>query len=114
MGGIIVKEALAIAHNGDGAYSMISTITYGVFFFAVPHRGSQHASWGRTATNIITMCGVQLNKSFLNSLESGSAYNDMLNAKFESLLESYRYFLVCETLPEVKNGIDCGIVRLVL
>lgn len=112
MGGIIVKEALATACHGDGTYAMISTITYGIVFFGVPHRGSEHATWGRIAARIIGISTGQLNESFLNSVESGSAYNEILNARFKPLLERYRFFSFCETLPEEMNGINLGIVGL--
>jgi hypothetical protein len=94
------------------AYSMISTITYGIFSFGVPHLGSRHATWGRIAGRIIGISADQLNKSFLNSIKSGSAYNEILNVKFEPLLERYRFFSFCETLPEEVNGKDFGIVGL--
>ncbi|KAF2180982.1 hypothetical protein K469DRAFT_591005, partial [Zopfia rhizophila CBS 207.26] len=105
MGGILVKEALATACRGDGTYAMISTITYGIVFFAVPHGGSKHATWGRIAAYIAGISSCQLNESFLSSVESGSAYNEMLNAKFKPLLERYRFFSFCETLSEGNLGI---------
>lgn len=97
MGGIIVKEALAYAHDGDGSYGMIPTMTYGLVFFGVPHRGSEQAMWGQTVARILRL---ELNNSFSQSVASASKYNDGLRKRFEPLLERYRYISIGETLPE--------------
>jgi hypothetical protein len=105
MGGILVKEALAKAWHGDGTYAMISIMTYGIVFFAVPHKGSKYATWGRIAARIAATFLRQPAESFLSSVESGSAYNKMLNAKFKPMLERYKFFSFCETLSEGEFGI---------
>jgi hypothetical protein len=91
---------------------MIATFTYGVFFFGVPHRGSALAKskWVEIAADIFRLCGGQLNKSFLNSIETGSAYNEILNTRFEPLFEKYRFYSFCEGLEENMKGINPGIV----
>ncbi|KIW86757.1 uncharacterized protein Z519_12670 [Cladophialophora bantiana CBS 173.52] len=112
MGGIIVKEALATAYHGDGTHTMIWNFTYGIFFLAVPHRGSAYARLGRAAACIAKICQVQPDNSFLNSVEFGSRYNEALNARFKPLLERYKIFSFCETLPVQKYGLDFDIVNL--
>jgi hypothetical protein len=112
MGGIIVKEALVIACHGDGAYVTIPTFTCGIVFFGVPHRGSKHASWGRIVARIIERFTGQVNELFLNSIDSGSAHHDILNAGFEPLPKRYRFFSFCETRPEKVNDGYFAIVGL--
>jgi hypothetical protein len=68
--------------------------------------------WGRIAAHIIRISTSQLNKSFLNSVESGLAYNKILNAKFKPLLKRYRFYSFCKTLLEEMNGINLSIVGL--
>ncbi|CZR66049.1 uncharacterized protein PAC_15950 [Phialocephala subalpina] len=109
LGGIIVKQALVTAYRGDGTYVMISNSTYGIAFFGVPHHGTKYATWGRIAARIVGVSG-QINESFLNSIELGSAYNDILSIRFEPLLNRYRFITICETLPEEVNGINLGII----
>ncbi|KAH8591792.1 hypothetical protein B0O99DRAFT_631673 [Bisporella sp. PMI_857] len=106
MGGIIVKQALVTAFHGDGTNAMIPTITYGIVFFGVPHKGSEWAARGRFATRI----GFKFNESFLKSVEQCSAVNDTLTTKFKPILEKYNYISICETVPVKKGGMDFGII----
>ncbi|RAH59880.1 hypothetical protein BO85DRAFT_518635 [Aspergillus piperis CBS 112811] len=110
MGGILVKEAIATAYHGDETYASISAMTYGIFFFGVPHYGSQHASWGQTAARVIRSVNNQVNDSFLRAVEAQSSYNDALNARFRPLLEAYRFFTICETIYEVVGGVNVGLI----
>ncbi|KAH8431473.1 uncharacterized protein LDX57_009136 [Aspergillus melleus] len=112
MGGILVKEAIATAYHGDETYASIPAMTYGIFFFGVPHYGSQHASWGQTAAKVIRSFNNQINESFLRAVEAQSSYNDSLNARFRPLLEAYRFFTICETMREVVGGVNIGLVRI--
>lgn len=45
MGGIIVKDALAMSYHEQKCRPLILTFAYGVFFFSVPHKGSASATW---------------------------------------------------------------------
>ncbi|KAL4982049.1 hypothetical protein BDW68DRAFT_192486 [Aspergillus falconensis] len=97
MGGILVKDALATAYHGDEAYAPKATMTYGIFFFGIPHYGSRHSP-----------CGQQ---SFLNFVEAQLAYNDELNSRFLPLLEMYRFLTFSETKDAV--GLISNLVKIV-
>lgn len=93
MGGIIIKEALAIAYREHKAYPMIWHFVYAIFFFAVPHKGSSLAKLGRLLVRM------QPGNSFLESLTEASAYSQELNLRFEPLCTAYKFYSWVETLP---------------
>ncbi|KAH7112117.1 hypothetical protein B0J11DRAFT_187310 [Dendryphion nanum] len=99
LGGIIVKEALAIAWHDRRRYISISNFTHSLIFFGVPHKGSEQTAWLRVAD-----C-MKLNESFLQSVELTSAYNEKLNKRFTPLLEMYHFYTICETLKQWPLGI---------
>jgi len=99
LGGIIVQEALATAWHDGGRYILISNFTHSLVFFGVPHKGSEQATWIQVAA-----C-MPLSKSFLQSVELKSAYNEMLSKRFEHLLEMYDFYTICETLGQQPFGI---------
>ncbi|KAK2743195.1 hypothetical protein CKAH01_06905 [Colletotrichum kahawae] len=104
LGGVIVKEALSVAYKEHKTYPMIWTFTYGIFFLAVPHKGSPCAAWGQTLRKILYTN--ESSNSFLESVTEQSKYNKELNARFEPLLEAYKVFSWVEGL-----GVDyAGIV----
>ncbi|KAL5046153.1 hypothetical protein BDW71DRAFT_197874 [Aspergillus fruticulosus] len=111
MGGILVKDALATAYHGDEAYAPKATMTYGIFFFGIPHYGSRHSSCGQTAVRTVRKINARVNESFLNFVEAQSAYNDELNSRFLPLLEMYRLFTISETKDEV--GLISNLVKVV-
>ncbi|WJG35905.1 uncharacterized protein FOBCDRAFT_204657 [Fusarium oxysporum Fo47] len=92
LGGIIVKEALAIASREYQAYPMISAFTDSIFFIAVPHNGSQHASCGVFASRIARAFTFQPDNSYLTSLSPGSDYSKELNTRFQTLLLRYKFY----------------------
>ena len=100
LGGILVKNALALAYHGDGKHATTWVFTYGILFFAVPHRATSDATWGKIAGNIIRVYNSTQNTSFLSSIDRDSAYNERLNESFKPLLEAYVFCSICETLPE--------------
>lgn len=99
MGGIVVKEALATAWREHGAYPMIWTFTYAIFFLAVPHKGSDHASWGQMVATICRAVTIQPYNSLLESASWASDYNEELNARFEPLHGAYKLYRWVESLP---------------
>jgi hypothetical protein len=99
LGGIIVKEALATAWHDGRKHISISNFAHSLVFFGVPHKRSELADWRQFAA-----C-MQLNESFLQSVELRSAYNEMLNKRFEPLLELYHFYTICETLAQGLLGI---------
>ncbi|KAI1365169.1 hypothetical protein F5Y08DRAFT_187701 [Xylaria arbuscula] len=109
MGGILVKEALATSFHDSLCYPMLWVFTYGVVFFGVPHKGSKHAAWGKMAARMVQILTGQPNESFLGSVEEGSNYNVQLSERFSPLLDAFKFFSICETLPD-RVGIDVGLV----
>jgi hypothetical protein len=99
LGGIIVKEALATAWHNGGKHISIPNFTHSLVFFGVPHKGSDQATWKGLAGCI------QLNESFLQAVTPKSAYNKILNKRFEPLLGMYHFYTICETLPQWGLGI---------
>ncbi|WYZ42168.1 hypothetical protein EsH8_V_001063 [Colletotrichum jinshuiense] len=82
---------------------MIWTFTYGIFFLAVPHQGSSHAEWEELLKNILLL--YKSGNSFLESVTPQSKYNKSLNARFEPLLEAYKFYTWIEGLGLGYHGI---------
>ncbi|KAH7012254.1 uncharacterized protein B0I36DRAFT_356326 [Microdochium trichocladiopsis] len=99
MGGIIVKEALATAWRGYNAYPMIWTFTYAIFFLAVPHKGSCHASWGQILADIFSTATRQPSSALLETLSRTSRSWEELNASFQPLYEAFKFYTWVESLP---------------
>lgn len=110
MGGIIVKEALATAWREHRVYPMIWVFTYAIFFLAVPHKGSDHASWGQMVADVYSTVTIQPNNCLLESLRRTSGDNEELNARFEPLHKAYKFYSWVESLP--CQGL--GVVRFFL
>lgn len=111
MGGILVKEALAISFHDSPLYSMLWIFTYSIVFFGVPHRGSRHAAWGKMAARMVQLFTGRPNENFLSSVEEGSSYNADLSERFGALIDAFKYFSICETLPD-HSHIEIGLVSL--
>ncbi|EQB57904.1 hypothetical protein CGLO_01914 [Colletotrichum gloeosporioides Cg-14] len=103
LGGVIVKEALSMAYEEHKTYPMIWIFTYGIFFLAVPHKGSPFAAWGQILRNILYMN--EPSNSFLESVTEQSNYNKELSARFEHLIESYKVYSWIEGLSVGYFGI---------
>lgn len=98
MGGIIVEEALVTAWQEHRANPMIGVSTYHIFL-AVPHKGSDHASWGQMVADIYRTMTIQPNNSLLERLKRASSDNEDLNARFKRLHEAYKFYSCVESLP---------------
>ncbi|PTB44688.1 hypothetical protein M441DRAFT_24809 [Trichoderma asperellum CBS 433.97] len=109
MGGILVKEALAISFHDSQLYSMLWIFTYSIVFFGVPHRGSRHAAWGKMAARMVQLFTGRPNENFLSSVEEGSSYNADLSERFGALIDAFKYFSICETLPD-HSHIEIGLI----
>ncbi|EXK25027.1 hypothetical protein FOMG_18285 [Fusarium oxysporum f. sp. melonis 26406] len=77
LGGIVVKKALIIAHNGSEVYAPILKATTGIIFLGTPHRGSDLVPWGILLSNLVgvTSIGKNIRKELLRTLNKDS---DML------------------------------------
>ncbi|CAK46243.1 uncharacterized protein BO96DRAFT_405507 [Aspergillus niger CBS 101883] len=82
MGGILVKDALAIGYQSNDVYAVIPTMTYGIF------------SWRSSLWIVALVVGADCCYDF----------------PFEPLLKMYRFFTICETMDEVVEGINIGLI----
>lgn len=113
LGGIIVKEALATAHENN-IFSSVRLFTYGIMFLGVPHRGTKLANYGTILANIARCYYWVPKNSFLDSLKENSAYNDELNTRFDAVIGWYMFYTFCETLPDTPPGCVVGTASVVL
>ncbi|CEI70924.1 unnamed protein product [Fusarium venenatum] len=74
LGGIVVKKALIIAHNGSEVYIPILKSTTGIVFLGTPHRGSDLVPWGILLSNLVrvTSIGRNIRKELLHTLSKDS------------------------------------------
>lgn len=74
LGGIVVKKALIMAYMEHVNYGDILDSTIGIVFMGTPHRGSDLASWGLMATNLVNAAslGMGINKELLKTLKADS------------------------------------------
>lgn len=99
---------LATAYGAQrGEYAAIYVFTFALFFFGVPHQGSElpKQTWAIVASRILKFSGFSINSSFLNSVEAGSKYAKQLQDNFKPLLGFYNVFTVCETKEEGNFGL---------
>ncbi|KAI1145838.1 Alpha/Beta hydrolase protein [Nemania diffusa] len=52
LGGIVIKQALALAEQSQYDFPGMTTHTKGIVFFGTPHRGANAADWALMATKI--------------------------------------------------------------
>ncbi|KAH6967564.1 hypothetical protein EDB82DRAFT_435121 [Fusarium venenatum] len=74
LGGIVVKKALIIAHNGSEVYIPILKSTTGIVVLGTPHRGSDLVPWGILLSNLVrvTSIGRNIRKELLHTLSKDS------------------------------------------
>ncbi|OCK91831.1 uncharacterized protein K441DRAFT_640868 [Cenococcum geophilum 1.58] len=53
LGGLVFKKALVLAHEARIHFGDVLDSCYGVMFLGTPHRGSNHASWPATLSEIV-------------------------------------------------------------
>ncbi|KAL2130460.1 hypothetical protein VTI74DRAFT_6371 [Chaetomium olivicolor] len=78
---------------------MIWAFTYAIFFLAVPHKGSDHTSWGQIIARIYSTVTIQPSNSFLETLRRTSGDSEELNARFKPLHRAYKFYSWVESLP---------------
>ncbi|KAF5548860.1 ankyrin repeat [Fusarium mexicanum] len=78
LGGIVVKRALAIAHERSRRYNSITRDTFGIMFLGTPHRGSDVAFWGSLLAKLADV--VTLGSIRTQVLEDLKRKSDMLGA----------------------------------
>ncbi|VTT69035.1 unnamed protein product [Fusarium fujikuroi] len=85
LGGIVVKRALAIAHERSRRYNPITRDTFGIMFLGTPHRGSDVAFWGSLLAKLADV--VTLGSIRTQVLEDLKRKSDMLGAICSQFIE---------------------------
>lgn len=85
-------------------YKSIRAATYGMVFFATPHRGGEFVSLGKIAATIVRAVYHNPKNSFLESLEKDGLFASSMIDDFRSFLEDYQVISYYETRP-LPNGI---------
>ncbi|KAF5684755.1 hypothetical protein FDENT_6558 [Fusarium denticulatum] len=85
LGGIVVKRALAIAHERSRRYNSITKDTFGIMFLGTPHRGSDVAFWGSLLAKLADV--VTLGSIRTQVLEDLKRKSDMLGAICSQFVE---------------------------
>ncbi len=98
LGGIIVKQALVMAHEGS-QFINIREHTLGVVFFGTPHRGSSKASYGMILADIAATVMHKPNSKLIDALQSNSAPLTSLTARFHTLAIDFQVVTFYEMQP---------------
>ena len=98
LGGIIVKQALVIAH-AEAEYDSIKDNTKGVFFFATPHRGSDFANYGKVLATAATRISNSPAPKLLDALKSNSTALSDLTTEFANLHRRFQISTFYELRP---------------
>ncbi|EXL39953.1 hypothetical protein FOCG_17455 [Fusarium oxysporum f. sp. radicis-lycopersici 26381] len=98
LGGIVVKKALIIAHNGSEVYIPILKSTTGIVFLGTPHRGSDLVPWGILLSNLVrvTSIGRNIRKELLHTLSKDS----------DTLMEISKQFLQRATSLRIMSFVE--------
>ncbi|EXJ53772.1 uncharacterized protein A1O5_13021 [Cladophialophora psammophila CBS 110553] len=98
LGGIVVKRALVEAKLND-KYASIRKATFGLVFFATPHRGGRHAQLGDIAADIARCILRNQKNTFMDNLKYNSLFSEHLQDEFRHQYEDYQILSFYETLP---------------
>ena len=83
VGGLVVKHALVESILAvEGEYRCITASTYGLVFFATPHRGANKAESADFVANVCSSLTGNSKNSLLKQLQRKSVLNEMLNDQF--------------------------------
>lgn len=105
LGGLLAKQAL-IKAAGHAQYVCIKRSTYGLVFFATPHRGASSANLGDFVANIGSALTGNPKNSLLSQLRKKSFLNDLTIDMFSQQTNDYEilsYFETKKTTVKVKN-----------
>ncbi|KAK7409054.1 hypothetical protein QQX98_008758 [Neonectria punicea] len=104
LGGLIVKRAL-ITSKATDTYKSIQNATYGIAFFATPHRGGNNTALGSIAASIARCALKNPTNTFMEALKKDSLFADDLVQDFRQQLEDYYILSFFETRPMKKYGL---------
>jgi hypothetical protein len=77
----------------------IKKATYGLVFFATPHRGGEFAQLGKIAAGIVRAIYSNPKNSFMDALEKDNLYADTIIEDFRNLLDDYIVYTFVESRP---------------
>ena len=124
LGDLLVKQALIKAVN-HVHYICIKRSTYGLIFFATPHRGASSADAGNLVANVGSAVTGNPKNSLLNQLNEKSFLSDLTIDMFCQQSNDYEilsYFETKKTVVKIKNrrivpetiSIVCSALSLVI
>jgi triacylglycerol esterase/lipase EstA (alpha/beta hydrolase family) len=84
LGGIVVKQALNVAHQSASIYESIRVNVAGIAFMGTPHAGADIAAWGAIAAKLlgVVSLGTRTNQNLLPVLQTESAFLSSLSDVF--------------------------------
>ncbi|PVI02224.1 hypothetical protein DM02DRAFT_702368, partial [Periconia macrospinosa] len=102
LGGLVVKQAMVEAKQTDNP---IRSATYGIIFFATPHRGGNKATLGMILSDIINISMMKPPSKLIEALRKDSAYLEQLDSEFRHQLEDFFFVNFREQRPLGAAGI---------
>ncbi|KAI1355896.1 hypothetical protein F5Y01DRAFT_268006 [Xylaria sp. FL0043] len=98
LGGLVAKRAMVHA-KADETYKRIWESTFGLVFFATPHRGGNHAGFGDIVAEVARHVLRNPGNTFLATLKSNSHYLSTITDDFRQMLEDFQIISFYETRP---------------
>jgi hypothetical protein len=98
------QQALVTARNSR-PYQDIKAATYGIAFFATPHRGGNYAQLGSFIAGTLRRIGMSPANGIMSALKEKNPFIDGLEASFRHQLDDYRFISFYELSPWSRAGI---------
>lgn len=98
LGGIIVKQALVLAH-AEAQYRCIKDKTVGIFFFDTPHNGSKYANYDKVLAGLATALMNRPSSKLLATFQSDSYILTTLTKDFSTLITDFQIATFYELKP---------------
>lgn len=95
LGGLLVKQALVEARI-DPLYRCLKASTYGLVFFATPHRGGEGVGVAQAAANVCSAFTGQPRNKLLESLKNKSLITELSSDQFRHQLNDYEVLTLVE------------------
>ena len=92
----VTSKALLTAHL-NRRFESIRRITYGIVFFATPHRGGNGATIGQVAANVARIVTGSDRNDLVKSLQKNSPFLAHLTADFKHISDDYSYLSIVES-----------------
>ncbi|KAI0970859.1 Alpha/Beta hydrolase protein [Xylaria arbuscula] len=92
LGGIVIKEALVLAEQGQADFPNMTKHTKGIVFFGTPHRGADAANWAMLVIKIARTVLPRSHFRFLKFLKRNS--EDLYNVSEDFKHLASRYAIV--------------------